>query len=89
MAPVKEFGNSIMTLSTNLAHRRAPMANPYYEAVDQMEKMGVEDEYIQGWESGYLGMPQREEQRLTEAYEAGYADGKSRSTASFANWVKK
>jgi hypothetical protein len=66
-----------------------PYSNPYYEAVDQMEKMGVEDEYIQGWESGYLGMPQREEQRLTEAYEAGYADGKAKNTANFGNWVKK
>ena len=65
------------------------MPNPYYEAVDKMEKMGVEDEYIQGWEAGYLGMPQREEQRLTEAYEAGYADGKAKSAANFGNWVKK
>jgi hypothetical protein len=64
-------------------------SNPYYEAVDNMEKMGVEDEYIQGWEAGYLGMPQREEQRLTEAYEAGYADGKSKNTGNFASWVKK
>jgi hypothetical protein len=64
-------------------------SNPYYEAVDKMEKMGVEDEYIQGWEAGYLGMPQREEQRLTEAYEAGYSDGKAKNTGNFGNWVKK
>jgi hypothetical protein len=76
-------------VSTISELRRGTMPNPYYEAVDKMEKMGVEDEYIQGWEAGYLGMPQREEQRLTEAYEAGYADGKGKQTANFGNWVKK
>jgi hypothetical protein len=64
------------------------MPNAYYQAVDQMEKMGVEDEYIQGWEAGYIGMPMKEEQRVTEAYEAGYKDGKAKSTASFGSWVK-
>lgn len=61
----------------------------YYEASDKMEKMGVEPEYIIGWQGGYLNMPEREEQRATEAYEAGYADGKERNTENFDNWVKK
>ncbi len=65
------------------------MDKSYYEAVDKMEKMGVEPEYIQGWEAGYLNMPEREEQRVTEAYEAGYADGKDKSTDNFPEWVKK
>ena len=64
------------------------MDKSYYEAVDKMEKMGVEPEYIQGWEAGYLGMPEREEQRVTEAYEAGYTDGKDKSTGNFGEWVK-
>jgi hypothetical protein len=61
----------------------------YYEASDKMEKLGVEPEYIIGWQGGYLLMPEREEQRVTEAYEAGYADGKERNTENFENWVKK
>ena len=61
----------------------------YYETIDRMEKKGVDPEYINGWASGFLHNPKREEQRITEAYDAGYADGESRSTDSAANWVKK
>jgi len=64
------------------------MNQAYRDATTQMEEMKVEDEYIVGWQGGFLGHPQREEQRLTEAYEAGYADGSNRSTEGFANWVK-
>lgn len=65
------------------------MNKAYYEAVDKMEKMGVEPEYIVGWQGGYLLMPEREEQRVTEAYEAGYADGKEKNADNFEQWVKK
>ena len=54
----------------------------YYETIDQLEKMGADREYIQGWIGGYLGNPLREEQRLTEAYQAGYEDGGNRDTAN-------
>ncbi len=60
----------------------------YYDSVKRMETMGVDWEYIQGWIGGYLGNPKREEQRITDAYEAGYTDGRARSTANFATWVK-
>jgi hypothetical protein len=30
----------------------------------------------------------REEQRVNEAYEAGYADGEEKSTDNFGNWTK-
>jgi hypothetical protein len=53
-----------------------------------MEEMGCDEEYIQGWQAGCLQNPQREEQRLTEAYEAGYADGEEKNTDNFGNWVK-
>ncbi len=33
--------------------------------------------------------PKREEQRVTEPYEAGYADGEEKTTENFGNWVKK
>ena len=65
------------------------MDKTYYEAVDKMEQMGVDPEYIQGWQGGYLGNPKREEQRATEAYEAGFEDGENRSTDNFANWTKE
>lgn len=38
----------------------------YYDAVTKMEQLGVDDEYIQGWQCGFLQNPKREEQRLTE-----------------------
>lgn len=65
------------------------MDQAYRDAVTQMEEMNVQDEYILGWQGGYLGHPMREEQRLTEAYEAGYADGSEKSLDNFANWVKQ
>ena len=45
----------------------------YYNAVVEMEKAGVDPEFLQGWQGGYLLNPMREEQRVTDAYEAGYA----------------
>lgn len=64
------------------------MDQAYRDAVTKMEEMKVQAEYLLGWQGGYLGHPQREEQRVTEAYEAGYEDGQSKSTENFANWVE-
>jgi hypothetical protein len=64
------------------------MNQTYYDAVTKMEQMGVDDEYIQGWQSGYLGNPKREEQRVTEAYEAGYADGEEKNLDNLSQWAK-
>jgi len=64
------------------------MDTTYYDAVTKMEKMGVDKEYMQGWIGGYLQNPKREEQRITDAYEAGYGDGEEKSTDNFDNWVK-
>lgn len=60
----------------------------YYDAVTKMEEMGVDEEYIQGWQAGCLQNPKREEQRVTEAYEAGYNDGEEKNTDNFGNWAK-
>ena len=62
---------------------------PYYDAIDRMQKEHVDPEYINGWASGFLHNPKREEQRLTEAYEAGYTDGFEGKTDKFTTWVKK
>lgn len=65
------------------------MDQSYYDAVDKMEKMNVSREYQLGWMGGYLQNPEREEQRVTEAYEAGYEDGESKSTDNFEDWANK
>ncbi|MDQ3027354.1 MAG: hypothetical protein M3R58_12735 [Pseudomonadota bacterium] len=65
------------------------MGGTYYDAIDQMEKKGVDPEYIIGWACGFLHNPRREEQRINEAYEAGYAHGLERNTSDFQTWLKK
>ena len=64
------------------------MNKEYYDAVTKMEDMGVDEEYIQGWQGGYLLNPEREEQRVTEPYSAGYEDDKAHNTDNFSNWKK-
>jgi hypothetical protein len=58
------------------------MDQTYYKTVTELEKMSVNRDYVVGWMGGYLQNPPREEQRVTEAYEAGYADGNKGSTDS-------
>jgi len=65
------------------------MSNPYYEAVDRMQKQGVDPEYINGWVGGFLHNPKREEQRLNEAYEAGYEHGLEKNSTGFEGWIRK
>ena len=65
------------------------MREEYREATSKMEEMGVDSDYIIGWQGGYLGHPKREEQRLSQAYETGYEDGAERNTENFKNWVAK
>ena len=62
------------------------MNQAYRDATTKMEEMKVNTEYVVGWQGGFLGHPKREEQRVTEAYEAGYEDGESKSTENFASW---
>lgn len=65
------------------------MNQEYYDAIDKMEKMGVSAEYIQGWAGGCIQNPKREEQRITEAYDAGYTDGENKDQSNFEKWVGK
>jgi hypothetical protein len=71
-----------------LSIRRPDMNQFYYDAVTKMEEMGVDEEYIQGWQAGFLQNPKREEQRVTEAYEAGYGDGEEKNLDNLGNWAK-
>lgn len=59
----------------------------YYNATVEMEKAGTDAEFVLGWQCGYLLNPEREEQRLTEAYEAGYEAGKEKDMEAYKNWV--
>jgi hypothetical protein len=65
------------------------MDKTYYDAITKMEQAGVDWEYVQGWIGGYMQNPMREEQRVTEAYEAGYEDGTAKNTDNFSQWVKQ
>ncbi|MEO8133705.1 MAG: hypothetical protein ABI831_07000 [Betaproteobacteria bacterium] len=65
------------------------MSTAYYEAIDHMEKKGVDREYISGWASGFLHNPRREEQRVNEAYESGYAHGIEKNAGGFEAWITK
>ena len=65
------------------------MNKTYYDAVDKMEKADVDPEYIQGWQSAYLHNPKREEQRLNDAYLAGFEDGGAQKMDGYSAWVKK
>jgi len=65
------------------------MSTPYYEAIDRMEKKHVDPEYINGWASGFLHNPKREEQRAGEAYQAGYAHGMEKNAGGFEAWIRK
>ena len=61
----------------------------YYETIDRMQKSNVDPEYINGWASGFLHNPKREEQRMNKAYEAGYARGAEKSAGGFEAWIRK
>ena len=65
------------------------MNSTYYETIDKMEKAGVDPEYINGWASGFLHNPKREEQRANEAYDAGYTHGLEQDAGGFQAWVRK
>ncbi len=63
------------------------MNQAYRDATTKMEEMNVNPEYVLGWQGGYLGHPKREEQRVNEAYNAGFEDGEEKSTDNFGNWT--
>ena len=63
------------------------MDKEYYETLTKLQGLGVNRDYFTGWAGGYLENPEREEQRVNEAYEAGYEDGQARTTAQAENFV--
>lgn len=63
------------------------MNNDYYDTISTLEQSGVHPDYIQGWAGAYMGGPKREEQRGTDAYDAGYADGEAGTTETAGLWT--
>jgi len=59
----------------------------YFETLKTMQDGGASTDYWNGWASGALGNPAREEQRVSDAYTAGYADGTSNNTTGWKSWV--
>ena len=87
---IEVVATEVSTINTLCLEARedTKMNKEYYNAVTKMEEAGVDPEYIVGWEGGYVLNPPREEQRVTEAYEAGYEDGKEKNADNFSKWAK-
>ncbi len=64
------------------------MNETYRNAIVKMEEQAIQEEYVLGWQGGFLGHPAREETRTTEAYHAGYKDGQDKNLANIGNWKK-
>ncbi|MDH3466017.1 MAG: hypothetical protein OES26_08920 [Gammaproteobacteria bacterium] len=62
------------------------MNRTYYDTIKKLESDGVNNDYVLGWASGYLGNPKLEEQRITDAYDAGYEDGLAKNTENADAW---
>ena len=62
------------------------MNEVYYNTIKKFEVDGVNKDYVLGWASGYLGNPKLEEQRITDAYDAGYEDGLAKNTENAGAW---
>lgn len=63
------------------------MNQEYRNGVTKMEAQNIDPEYVLGWQGGFLGHPEREQQRLSNAYSAGYADGREKLQDNFAKWT--
>lgn len=59
----------------------------YHAALKTMQEAGASQQYCHGWASGVLENTPLEEQRVTDAYTAGYEDGKSGVTDGYKKWM--
>ncbi len=63
------------------------MTPEYREMTTKMEEANVDVQYIIGWQTGYLQHPEREEQNLNDAYEAGYKDGYDKVMDGYSKFI--
>lgn len=61
----------------------------YHSALKTMQEANASPEYCHGWASGFLANTPLEEQRVTEAYTAGYEDGTAKNTDGYKQWIEK
>jgi hypothetical protein len=61
----------------------------YHSTLKKMHDSGVSKAYSHGWASGALGNPQLEEQRVTDAYTAGYEDGENGVLDGYEKWIEQ
>lgn len=59
----------------------------YQKTLKTMHDAGVDKAYYHGWASGALQNTPLEEQRVTEAYTAGYEDGQNGNTSAYKEWL--
>ncbi len=59
----------------------------YHATLKKMQDAGVKAEYAHGWASGALGNTLLEEQRVTDAYTAGYEDGENGVHDGYTQWI--
>ena len=52
-----------------------------------MHEAGVDRAYYHGWASGALGNPLLEEQRVTDAYTAGFEHGQEGDVDGYKAWL--
>jgi hypothetical protein len=59
----------------------------YHAALKLMHEAGVNRAYYHGWASGVLGNPLLEEQRVTDAYTAGFEHGQEGDLDGYKAWL--
>lgn len=59
----------------------------YHSTLKAMHDAGVNSAYSHGWATAMLDNPALEEQRVTEAYSAGYEHGKEGVTDGYSDWI--
>ena len=59
----------------------------FFHFFEWVDMLGVALVFVQGWVGGYLGNPEREEQRVSDAYKAGYQDGRKQVTDAALDWA--
>lgn len=60
----------------------------YHSTLKKMQEAGANPEYCHGWASGALGNPELEEQRVTDAYTAGFEHGGQGVVDGYKEWCE-
>ncbi|MEE9319651.1 MAG: hypothetical protein V3U76_04325 [Granulosicoccus sp.] len=61
----------------------------YQTTLKAMHDAGASPQYCHGWATGALENPALEEQRVTDAYTAGFEHGSAGKTDGYSDWIEK